>query len=212
MASCVTKKESVPGVSSLRSMPAKEFYQADLDVPVVEGTPLLNTMMSDKVNGWFEDFVTQAELHKHEAEEFGQPFTMESQWQVALNTEDCVSVLLKAYQFTGGANGEERMASFTWDKLTNQLVTLEELLPLVLAQPDLDSLAQLCRKELTVALGAQNDPDFQAMIQEGTEPNPDNYQVFTISDKGLSIYFRKYQVAPGYAGTQAVLIPYLSGR
>ncbi|MBQ4330615.1 MAG: DUF3298 domain-containing protein [Spirochaetaceae bacterium] len=33
--------------------------------------------------------------------------------------------------------------------------------------------------------------------------------MFTISDKGLTIYFEKYQVAPGSAGSQAVLIPYL---
>lgn len=206
---CVSQKSSVPGVSSVRSLPGNDIYQADLDIPEIDGTPLLNTMISDQVNSWYDSFISEAELNRQMAEEYGQPFTFENQWKVTLNTADCVSVLLTAYQFTGGANGVDKMASFTWNKQTDQLVTLEQLLPLVLADPTLDSLAQVCRQELTVALSAEDDPDLQAMIQGGTEPLSANYRIFTVSDTGLSIYFEKYQVAPGSAGTQAVLIPYL---
>lgn len=206
---CVSQKSSVPGVSSIRSMPESDIYQADLNIPEVDGTPLLNNMVSNKVNSWFDDFVTEAELNRQMALDFEQPFTFENQWKVTLNTDDCTSLLLTSYQFTGGANGEEKMASFTWNKLTNTLIPLEQILPLVLEQPDLDSLATICREELTVSLAAQNDADLQSMIQSGTEPVPANYSLFTISDKGLTIYFEKYQVAPGSAGSQAVLIPYL---
>ena len=207
--SCVSQKSSVPGVSSIRSMPGNDIYQADLDIPEIDGEPVLNTMISDKINGWYDEFIDAAELNRQMAEEYGQPFTFENQWKVLLNTDDCVSVLLTAYQLTGGANGEERMASFTWNKLSDSLVTLEQLLPLVLEQPDLVSLSEICREELTLALSAGNDSDLQEMIHEGTEPIPENYDLFTISDKGLTIYFEKYQVAPGSAGSQAVLIPYL---
>lgn len=206
---CVSQKSSVPGVTSIRSMPGNDIYQADMDVPEIDGEPTLNAMISDKINGWYDEFIDEAELNRQMAEEFGQPFTFENQWKVTLNTDDCVSVLLTAYQLTGGANGEERMASFTWNKLTDSLMTLEQLLPLVLEQPDLASLAAVCREELTVGLAAQGNSDLQTMIHEGTEPIPENYTVFTISDKGLSVYFQKYQVAPGSSGSQAVLIPYL---
>ena len=190
-------------------MPESDFYQADLDIPEFADAPQLNTIISNKVNGWFDDFVNDAELNRQMTVDFGQPFTFENQWRVTMNTSDCASVLLTAYQFTGGANGEEKMASFTWNKLTNSLVTLEQLLPLVLEQPDLVSLSEICREELTLALSAGNDSDLQEMIHEGTEPIPENYDLFTISDKGLTIYFEKYQVAPGSQGSQAVLIPYL---
>ena len=206
---CVSQKSSVPGVTAIRSMPGNDIYQADLDIPEIDGEPVLNTVISNKVNGWFDDFVNDAELNRQMTVDFGQPFTFENQWRVTMNTSDCASVLLTAYQFTGGANGEEKMASFTWNKLTNSLVTLEQLLPLVLEQPDLASLAALCREELRVSLVAQDKPDLLEMIQTGTEPIPENYDLFTISDKGLTIYFEKYQVAPGSAGSQAVLIPYL---
>ena len=180
-----------------------------MDIPEFEGEEELNTLISDKINSWYNDFITEAEINRSIAEDFGQPFTFENQWRVTMNTSDCASVLLTAYQFTGGANGEEKMASFTWNKFTNSLVTLEQLLPLVLEQPDLVSLSEICREELTLALSAGNDSDLQEMIHEGTEPIPENYDLFTISDKGLTIYFEKYQVAPGSAGSQAVLIPYL---
>lgn len=209
LTACVSQKSAVPGVTAIRSMPESDFYQADLDIPEFADAPQLNTVISNKVNGWFDDFVNAAELNRQMTVDFGQPFTFENQWKVPLNTSDCASVLLTAYQFTGGANGEDKMATFTWNKLTNSLIPLEQLLPLVLEQPDLASLATICREELTVSLVAQNDADLQAMIQAGTEPVPENYDLFTISDKGLTIYFEKYQVAPGSQGSQAVLIPYL---
>ena len=206
---CVSQKSSVPGVTSIRSMSGNEIYQADIDIPEIAGEPQLNSLISDKINGWYDSFISEAELNSQMARDFGQPFTFENQWKVTLNTDDCTSLLLTSYQFVGGANGEEKMASFTWNKLTDSLMSLEQILPLVLKQPDLASLATVCREELTVALAAQNDSDLQAMIQKGTEPVPANYDVFTISEKGLTIYFEKYQVAPGSSGSQAVLIPYL---
>lgn len=206
---CVSQNSTVPGVTSIRSLPGNDIYQADMDIPEVDGQPQLNSMISKQINSWYDDFISEAELNSQMVEEYGQPFTFENQWKVPLNDESCVSVLLTAYQFTGGANGVEQMASFTWNKITQKIMPLESFLPLVLAEPTLASLAQICRQELTAALSAENDTNLQEMIQTGTEPIAENYQIFTISEKGLTIYFQKYQVAPGSAGTQAVLIPYL---
>lgn len=207
--SCVSQKSTITGVSSIRAMPSTDIYQADLDIPEIANEPELNQLISEQVNNWFDDFVNDAELNRQAAEDFGSPFTFENQWKLGLNTDDCTSVLLTAYQFTGGANGEDKMASITWNKITNKPMTIEEFLPLVLVEPSLESLAQACRKELTIALAAENNPDLVDMIDSGTEPTPANYNVFTISEQGLTIYFEKYQVAPGSAGTQAVLLPYL---
>lgn len=208
-ASCVSQKSTIPGVSSIRAMPGNEIYQADMDIPEFEGEEELNTLISDKINGWYNDFITEAEINRSIAEDFGSPFTFENQWQVTMNTDDCASILLTAYQFTGGANGVDSMASFTWNKLTNKPMKVEDFLPLVLPEPTLESLAQVCRQELSASLGADNNPSLLDMIDSGTEPVAENYDIFTISDLGLTIYFEKYQVAPGSAGTQAVLIPYL---
>lgn len=207
--SCVSQKSSIPGVSSVRAMPSTDIYQADMDIPEIADEPELNKLISDQVNSWFDDFINEAELNRQMAEDFGQPFTFENQWKVALNSNDCTSILLTAYQFVGGANGEDKMASITWNKITNKPMGIEEFLPLVLAEPSLEALAQACRQQLTISLAAENNPDLVDMIDSGTEPTPENYDVFTVSDLGLTVYFEKYQVAPGSEGTQAVLLPYL---
>ena len=206
---CVSQNSTVPGVTSIRSLPGNDIYQADMDIPEIAGEPELNTLINNQINSWYDEFISDAELNSQIAKEYGQPFTFENQWKVPLNNEDCTSVLLTAYQFTGGANGIDYMASFTWNKITQKIMPLESFLPLVMTEPSLESLAQICRKELTAALSAENDSNLQQMILAGTEPVAENYQIFTISDAGLTIYFQKYQVAPGSAGTQAVLIPYL---
>ena len=206
---CVSQNSTVPGVTSIRSLPGNDIYQADMDIPEIAGEPELNTLINNQINSWYDEFISDAELNSQIAKEYGQPFTFENQWKVPLNNEDCTSVLLTAYQFTGGANGIDYMASFTWNKITQKIMPLESFLPLVMTDPSLESLAQICRKELAAALSAENDSNLQQMILAGTEPVAENYQIFTISDAGLTIYFQKYQVAPGSAGTQAVLIPYL---
>ena len=206
---CVSQNSTVPGVTSIRSLPGNDIYQADMDIPEIAGEPELNTLINNQINSWYDEFISDAELNSQIAKEYGQPFTFENQWKVPLNNEDCTSVLLTAYQFTGGANGIDYMASFTWNKITQKIMPLESFLPLVMTEPSLESLAQICRKELTAALSAENDSNLQQMILAGTEPVAENYQIFTISDAGLTIYFQKYQVAPGSTGTQAVLIPYL---
>ena len=206
---CVSQKSTVPGVTSIRSLPGNDIYQADMDIPEIAGEPELNTLINNQINSWYDEFISDAELNSQIAKEYGQPFTFENQWKVPMNNEECTSVLLTAYQFTGGANGIDYMASFTWNKITQKIMPLESFLPLVMTEPSLESLAQICRKELTAALSAENDSNLQQMILAGTEPVAENYQIFTISDAGLTIYFQKYQVAPGSAGTQAVLIPYL---
>ncbi|MBO5730548.1 MAG: DUF3298 and DUF4163 domain-containing protein [Treponema sp.] len=205
---CVSQKSTVPGVTSIRSLPGNDIYQADIDIPEIAGEPELNALIDNKIMSWYDEFISDAELNSQIAKEYGQPFTFENQWKVPLNTQDCASVLLTAYQFTGGANGLDQMASFTWNKITQKIMPLESFLPLVLTEPSLESLAAVCRAELTTALSAAHDSNLQEMIQAGTEPVPENYQIFTVSEKGLTIYFQKYQVAPGSAGTQAVLIPY----
>lgn len=207
--SCVSQKDSIPGVLSVRTTLSNRVYKAIMDVPEFEGEDHLNTLISDKINDWLDDFIIEADLYQSTAEIAGLPFTFKNQWSVTINSDDYASILLTAYQFTGGANGVDKMASFTWDKLNKKEMTIEDFLPLVLPEPSLESLAQACRKELNIALQAETNPSIIDMIYNGTEPVPENYDIFTISDQGLTIYFEKYQVAPGSEGTQAVLLPYL---
>jgi len=45
------------------------------------------------------------------------------------------------------------------------------------------------------------------MIDYGTAPVPENFKNFNFNSYGLTIYFQRYQVAPGAAGSLTVMIP-----
>ena len=75
---CVSQKSAVPGVTAIRSMPESDFYQADLDIPEFADAPQLNTLISNKVNGWLDDFINAAELNRQMTVDFWQSFTFEN--------------------------------------------------------------------------------------------------------------------------------------
>jgi hypothetical protein len=66
----------------------------------------------------------------------------------------------------------------------------------------LDKIAEYCTKEL------RNQPFFDASTLEGAQPTPENYRNWNIDPGGIMITFDEYQVAPGAAGPQKVVVPY----
>ena len=74
---CISQKSTVPGVTSIRSLAGNDIAQADMDIPEIAGQPQLNSLISKKINGWYDDFITEAQLNSQMVEEYGQPFTFE---------------------------------------------------------------------------------------------------------------------------------------
>lgn len=66
----------------------------------------------------------------------------------------------------------------------------------------LEVLSEYSRSVLSRKLSDKN------MINEGTEPKPENFQNWNIKPYGLMITFNEYQVAPYVNGPQTVLIPF----
>ncbi len=130
-------------------------------------------------------------------------------WRPAQLSPQRISVLLEGYQYTGGANGMPLLASFTWDSTETRFTTLEDLFS---EQADAyEYVSAYAREELTGRLCTpESDPDgtVRRMIEAGTAPLPENFGVFTVSPDAVTIYFNKYQAAPGSAGVQTVQIPY----
>ncbi|MDQ5844493.1 MAG: RsiV family protein, partial [Acidobacteriota bacterium] len=61
------------------------------------------------------------------------------------------------------------------------------------------------KKQSTEKLDSLLDDDW---IQRGAGPKADNYKSWSITRKGLGIYFDSYQVGPYAAGPQRVVVPY----
>lgn len=210
LAGCVSAKTQIE-VSEIYTTPETDFYTADIKIPVFLGEDSLNNLISTQMDVWFlnfQDEITwQLDSPLFQNQDFKCAFY--GNWQLEQNSPEYISVLLSAYSFTGGANGLDQLASFTWNKKSDRLVTLQDLVPMVANPPSLEVLSNLCQKQLNQILDAENDSDLQEMIALGTEPLQENFQVFTLSEKGATIYFTKYQVAPGSFGIQKVFLPFV---
>lgn len=66
----------------------------------------------------------------------------------------------------------------------------------------LEAIARYCITEL------QKQPYSDVFVTDGAEPTLQNYRAWNITPEGLIITFGTYQVAPGAAGPQRVIVPY----
>ena len=66
----------------------------------------------------------------------------------------------------------------------------------------LETISNYCINEL------RKQPFFDPFTTEGASPTLENYRNWNITPQGLMITFDTYQVAPGAAGPQVILVPY----
>jgi len=66
----------------------------------------------------------------------------------------------------------------------------------------LEAISNYCITELS------KQPFFDGPFTDGAKPTPENYRNWTLSPDGLTITFDTYQVAPGAAGPQQVVVPF----
>ena len=66
----------------------------------------------------------------------------------------------------------------------------------------LEVISNYCITELS------KQPFFDGPFADGAKPKPENYRNWNITPDGLQVTFDTYQVAPGAAGPQAVLMPW----
>ena len=70
----------------------------------------------------------------------------------------------------------------------------------------LETISQYCITVLS------KQPGFEGPFADGAQPTPQNYRNWNITPDGLLITFDTYQVMPGAAGPQQVLVPYVQLR
>ncbi len=121
-------------------------------------------------------------------------------WEHAQLNREYASFILHVYAFEGGAHGRDELRSFNWNLETGRPVALLDLFP----RGSLQGIADYARNVLGSMLGENTSAEF---LDSGTAPNEDNYQWYTFTDDAVTVYFPRYQVAPGAAGEQKVTIP-----
>jgi len=132
---------------------------------------------------------------------------------------DYVSFLIIVSGFSGGAHGYESLYAFNYDVKNAKEINCQEFFT---SDPDyLIKLSDYSRKDLldqfTERLASYeflNENDYKYALQNitemiilGTEPNLENFSIFTLEPGFINLYFSQYQVAPYVYGSQIVKMP-----
>jgi len=132
--------------------------------------------------------------------DFDLEFSFDFKYEV-YSYKNLKSVLLTSWSYTGGAHGNTLLYSYCFDPFTQKFLTASEASGIPLSQ-----IALRTRMELT------GNPDLKDYItddewfMEGSAPTDENYRTFVMSDKGITVFFEPYQVAPYAVGVlQATL-------
>ncbi len=198
--SCVSVKEK-KDIYVIHDIQNTDKYDTDVKIPIFANEKALNSLISNQITDWFNDFETEIKENKK-----GDFYV---DWQLKQNSPEIISVLLSAYIYTGGANGQDKLTSFNWDTKKQKLITLDEILPKITKPANLQTLSNLCRAQLREILDIEDNNFLVQSINEGTMPVASNFQIFTITNQGVYFYFTKYQVAPGSYGIQEVFLPFI---
>ena len=116
-----------------------------------------------------------------------------------------ISYIFFSESFTGGAHPVHLIKSFVYNINTNSFITINTLIknnPNILNELSNYTYHTLSNKKIF-----QNQV-VNDMLKEGTIPTTNNFKNILFTDKGLIIYFERYQIAPYYYGDYNIIVPY----
>ena len=151
------------------------------------------------------------------------PYELSLSFEQTVDTPQLVAVSADGSRYTGGAHGEPLVARFVWLPAQNKLLSASELVP---RAEGWVAIGGFVREQLHTSVSVRADADemppeerqqfvrsADKMIDEGTEPEVENYSQFQpIMDaqgkiSALRFVFPPYQVGPYADGTQTVDVP-----
>ena len=162
--------------------------------------------VTKKVAGFKKDMTPEAGENTEETrpeDSMGSDLTIS--YTVVLAQDDLVSVEFEVSSyFQGAAHPNSYSETFNYDLKNGKQLKLADLF-----KPGakyLQAIANYCVADLKKQ--ATEKGLMAEEIEKGAAAKADNYQGWTITKRGLGIYFDPYQVGPYAAGPQFVLVPY----
>ena len=152
----------------------------------------------------FEEFVTEMAAEMATSESDLDPplctYELSVDYTLSMPSNMAVSILWEIWQYTGGAHGDLNLVSGNYDLQTGFPLLLEDLFvdpALAIVQ-----FSRISRREL--AARNTEEQSLGDMYLAGTEPDNENFAVFTLTPTGVRVHFPPYQVGPWAAGIQSV--------
>lgn len=194
------------------------FYNIKAEYPQFDDAKAFNDKISTLINGEIDTFKKESKDNwdariattppgQTVPENPSEPFDFIATWNPVQLNKKYLSFVINIYDFTGGAHGVNEVHAFNHDVLQKKEITINDFLGN--SSQALQKLSQIAAQQVTSQIqssGVQIDSVLTQMIQQGTQPTPDNYSNFNFNYNSLTIYFQQYQVAPGYVGPVTITI------
>lgn len=190
----------------------EKYLEANIEYPQFKNKELLSKTIENSILNYYNNFCSTAEddwkeldriMHTDNDAVFEtNPFGYEVTSQV-FECDEWTSVLITTWIFSGGAHGNYFSTSYNWNEKTQKLETnISNATGFTF-----DYIAEECRRQIIHQLSKDSfDVDLD-WVYGGTEPQPGNFEVFTMEKEKTTIYFDPYIVAPYVCGTIEVEIP-----
>lgn len=134
------------------------------------------------------------------------PFDFIATWEHKQLNSRHISFVVKIYYFAGGAHGSDELYAFNYDIKSHKEITIMDF---VGSLENLQRISLAIKEQVVASLestGWRIDSGAQMMLDEGAAPTSENYKDFNFNSDSLTVYFQKYQVAAGAAGSQQAVI------
>lgn len=174
----------------------------------------MQSFKTDSAANWQARFETQASGENiKKVPSNVDKFTFASDFVIVQSNANYISFVLHYGGFNGGAHGFENVISYNYNVKSQKTV---ELGSLFLKDPNyLNTLSTKSRSYLKNKFAIVTEEDKKnsdpvtlkeyidnatSMINDGTEPKAENFNVFTFTPDKIIIYFADYQVGPHSIG------------
>jgi len=222
----VYKENDIVAVSRIEENPItiknEEYFWESDDIMITLKYPqicgLEDQTIQDNLNAVFRSAAEEAkteglrnaeEMRKERAsaEEAGYPFTPNRcetyfDYAVKYNQNGLLSVVLRNYQYTGGAHGLTVHTSRTFDLATGKEYRLKDLFT------EGTDYVSLISEEVKKSMEKQGMTDLLLNPFDAIAPDEDFY----LADNGLAVYFQAYEYFPYAAGIPEFEVDYSALR
>lgn len=164
----------------------------------------LNQAIESFIQGQIKDFKQNMKEYPLSPLQF---YTLDISYQT-YTYKNYITYVFEIFLDTGGAHPNTYIHTISYNKKTDQIVTINTLIK---EQPNiLETLSKESRAKLMTSdkFKEANIEDIKDMIIEGTNAVEKNFRNFAFSKDGLILFFENYQVAPYVYGSFEVTIPY----
>ena len=196
-----TSPAAFPGLNLETRTKETKSYTLAISTPITE-IENLNKPMKEWIQAQEMEFLELVKANRQvlDSEEFRAHLNIKAEPKKVSDT--MYTIVFEAYQYTGGANGQAAVKTFTIDLANQKMVQLADVIRM-----DEESLATL-RSLIKNQIGEKEELQdylFDDMLEEALE-NPPSWK-WSLSGKNFTLYFNEYEIAAGAAGAVKVKIP-----